>query len=105
MKLKTRKELEKHGWKIGTVSELLGLTKEDERIIEMRLELADLLATTRKKNKMTQAQVAELLETSQSRVAFAEAGKPDVSFELLIRSLLKIGATPKSIARAIERVA
>jgi DNA-binding XRE family transcriptional regulator len=105
MKLKTRKELEKHGWKIGTVSELLGLTKEDERIIEMRLELAELLATTRKKKRMTQAEVAAMLETSQSRIAFAEAGKPDVSFELLIRSLLKIGATPRSIGRAIEKVA
>lgn len=104
MNPKTKKKLKEGGWKIGSVTELLGLSPEDEKIIEMRLSLADLLVSTRKKSKMTQAQLATVLDTSQSRIAFAEAGKQNVSFELLIRGLLKIGASPKAIGKAIQQV-
>lgn len=104
MNARARKRLEDGGWKIGTVTELLGLSPEDEKIIEMRLNLAELLIATRRKNNLTQAQVAALLETSQSRIAFAEAGKENVSFELLIHGLLKMGVSPKAIGKSIERV-
>jgi len=46
-------------------------------------------------------QVAKRLGSSQSRVAKMEAGDTSVSLDLLIRSLLALGATRRDIARAI----
>lgn len=40
---------------------------------------------------------------SQWRAAKMEAGDPSVSVDLLLRSLLALGARPREIARAIER--
>jgi hypothetical protein len=46
---------------------------------------------------------AKLLDSSQSRVAKMEAGDPTVSVDLLIRSLLKLGATPSGIGRVFRQ--
>jgi transcriptional regulator with XRE-family HTH domain len=53
---------------------------------------------------MTQAGLAEQLGSSQSRVAKMEAGDGSVTVDLIVRSLLAIGATPGEIARLIKRV-
>jgi len=45
---------------------------------------------------------ARKLGSSQSRVAKMEAGDPSVTVDLLIRSLLTLGATTKTVARTIE---
>jgi transcriptional regulator with XRE-family HTH domain len=52
---------------------------------------------------MSQGQLARLLGSSQSRVAKMEAGDPSVSLDLLIRSLLAMGATREELARTIRR--
>jgi hypothetical protein len=44
--------------------------------------------------KVTQAQLAKLLGTSQPRVAAMEAGDPQTSLEALLRALIVLGATP-----------
>ena len=49
----------------------------------------------------TQAQFAKMLKSSQSRVAKMEKGDPTVSVDLLVKSLLALGADKKCIARAI----
>ena len=95
-----RKRLEAKGWKIGSAAEFLGLTPEEETLIEMKLALAESLRRRRQK-RMTQAQLAEQLKSSQPRVAKAEAGDSSVSMELLVRAMLATGATPKEIAKAI----
>ena len=48
-------------------------------------------------------QFAELLGSSQSRVAKIEAGDPSVSLDLLTRSMLALGASKKDVARALAR--
>jgi hypothetical protein len=48
-----------------------------------------------------QAQLAEVLQSGQSRVAKAEAGDESVSLDLLIRSLLALGATDQDLAEVI----
>jgi transcriptional regulator with XRE-family HTH domain len=45
--------------------------------------------------------MAQLLGSSQSRVAKIENGDTSVSLDLLIRSLLALGATRKELARMI----
>ena len=52
-----------------------------------------------------QTQVAELIGSSQSRVAKMEAGDPSVSVDLLIRTLLALGVNRKQVGRAIGAAA
>ena len=95
-----RKRLEAHGWKVGSAAEFLGLTPEEETLIEIRLALAKSLRE-RRQERMTQAQLAKKLGSSQPRVAKAEGGDASVSMELLVRAMLATGATPREIGKAI----
>ena len=99
---KNKKSLERGGWKIGSVQELLGLTDEEAAYVELKLALSRALRERRQKNKVTQVQLAKKIGSSQSRVAKMEAGDPSVSIDLLVRSLIALGATRKSLARSIQ---
>lgn len=96
-----RKRLEAKGWKVGTVTEFLGLTPEEAALIEIKLALSQSLKERRQK-QMTQAELAEKLQSSQPRIAMAENGDASVSIELLIRAMLATGATSEDIAQAIR---
>ena len=99
--MRKKKVIESKGYKVGTVEEFLGLSSEESEYIELKLALSEALIKRRKKTKLTQAQLAKMLKSSQSRVAQMEKGDPTVSVDLLIKSLLALGADKKSIARAI----
>ena len=99
---KSKKNLERGGWKIGSVQELLGLTDEEAAYVELKLALSRALRERRQKNKITQVQLAKKIGSSQSRIAKMEAGDPSVSIDLLVRSLIALGATRKSLARSIQ---
>jgi predicted XRE-type DNA-binding protein len=101
MDTKKKKVLESKGYKVGTVEEFLGLSSEESEYIELKLALSEALIKRRKKSNLTQAQLAKMLKSSQSRVAKMEKGDPTVSVDLLVKSLLALGADKKSIARAI----
>ena len=98
-----RKRLESAGWKIGTVKDFLNLSSEESAYIELKLQLAKNLQKRRIEKKLTQIEVARMLKSSQSRVAKMEAGDPTVSVDLLIRSLLTLGARPKVLLRSIAQ--
>jgi predicted XRE-type DNA-binding protein len=93
--------LEAHGWKVGSAEDFLGLSPEEAAYIELRLKLGDAVRQYRKKRRMTQVQLADLLQSSQSRVAKVEAADESVSLDLLIRSLLALGATHQDLAKVI----
>jgi predicted XRE-type DNA-binding protein len=93
--------LEAKGWKIGSAEDLLGLTPAEAAYVDLRLKLSDALRVWRKKKHLTQIELAELLRSSQSRVAKAESADESVSLDLLIRSLLALGATDRDLAKAI----
>ncbi len=101
MDKKKKKKLESKGYKVGSAEEFLGLSKEESEYIELKLALSQALAKRRKQKKLTQAQLAKVLKSSQSRVAKIEKGDPSVSVDLLVKSLLAMGANKKSIAKAI----
>jgi len=101
MKSAKRRRLEAAGWKVGSAQDFLGLTDEDVEYIELHLSLAALLTKRRKSLGYTQTQVADLIGSSQSRVAKMEAGDPSVSVDLLIRTLLALGVNRKQVGRAI----
>jgi Helix-turn-helix domain len=97
---KTR--LEAAGWAVGSVKEFLGLSEADAVLIEMKLALSRSLRDRRKKYGLSQVQLAERLQSSQSRVAKMEAGDPSVSTDLLVSSLLLLGANSADLANTIR---
>lgn len=101
MRRKKKENLEKKGWKVGTVAEFLELSRDESTYIELRLRLARSLRQRRVGQKLTQVQLARLIQSSQSRVAKMEGGDPSVSLDLLIRSLIALGASDRDLAEAI----
>ena len=101
MDKKKKEALESKGYKVGSVEKFLGLSAEELEYIQLKLALSDALTKRRKKSNLTQAQLAKMLKSSQSRVAKMEKGDPTVSVDLLVKSLLAMGANKKSIAKAI----
>ena len=103
MRKSKKTRLERTGWKVGTVREFLGLSKAEEALVELKLTLSRGMRERRTRRKLTQTELARLLKSSQSRVAKMEAGDPSVSIDLLIRSLLAMGATQKDLAQVIAQ--
>jgi len=100
MKLSSRCE---NDWRLGSPKELLGLSAEVPAYIELRLKLAGGLKARRQARGVTQVQLAQSIKSSQSRVAKMEAGDPTVSLDLLVRSLLALGASNRELAAIISR--
>ena len=73
MKKAKRTRLEAAGWKVGSVKQFLGLTDEEEAFVELKLALARSLRSRRERKGLTQTQLAQLIESSQSRVAKMES--------------------------------
>ena len=94
MEAKQRKNLAKMGGRVATVQEFLDLSAAELRLIDLRILLARELRERRTARRVTQAQLAKLLGTSQPRVAAMEAGDPQTSLEALLRALIVLGATP-----------
>ena len=97
-----RKRLETNGWKVGTAADFLELTPEEETFIEMKISLSQSLKKMRKHKHMSQVEFAKLIRSSQSRVAKMESGSASVSIDLLIKSLLALGASQNDLAKAIS---
>ncbi len=102
MREEKRRRLEAKGWKVGTPGEFLGLTAEEVAYVELKVRLATGLREWRRRRKLTQADLAKRLRSSQSRVAKMEAGDPSVSLDLLIRSLLTLGASRQDLSRILS---
>ena len=98
----TRKRLEAAGARVTTVKEFLDLSDADMAFIEMKIALAKKLREYRQAADLTQEQVAKRVGSSQSRVAKMEAGDPAVTMDLLVGSLLRLGARPQVVAETIE---
>jgi len=102
MNERTRKRLEAAGARVTTVKEFLDLSDADMTFIEMKIALAKKLRECRKAAELTQEQLAKRVGSSQSRVAKMEAGDPAVTMDLLVASLLRLGARPQVVAETIQ---
>ncbi len=103
MKKAKQKRLERAGWKVGGATDFLELSKEEAALVEMKLALADSVRRRRRARKLTQAQLAKRIGSSQSRVAKIEAADPEVSIDLLVRTLLSLGASRTQVAKVIAK--
>lgn len=97
-----KRHLEAKGWKVGSTKDFLRLSSEEEAYIEIKLKLAEGLRDQRLRRRMTQSDLAKAIKSSQSRVAKMEAGEGSVSLDLLVRSLLALGASSKSLIRLLS---
>ena len=105
MKKAKRNSLEARGWRVGSAAEFLVLSAEDAALVETKLALSGALRARREAKKLTQQQLAQLLKSSQSRVAKMEAGDPSVSVDLLLKGLFALGASPREVGRALHHAA
>jgi ribosome-binding protein aMBF1 (putative translation factor) len=99
MKQDKRRRLEVAGWKVGSAADFLALDEDEAAVIELKLDLAEAVRTARTRRRLTQKELAKALRSSQSRVAKMETGDPSVSIDLLVRTLLRLGASRKDLAR------
>ena len=101
MKTAKRKKLEADGWRVGSPSDFLGLTEAEESLVTMKLALARNLKERRRKRRLTQSQLGKQIGSSQSRIAKMEAAERSVSLDLLVRSLLSLGASRQDIGSIV----
>lgn len=101
MNKERRKRLEAKGWKITSAAEFLELTPDEEKIVELRLVLSEVLKKQRLASDLSQEKFAKMLGSSQSRLAKMEAGDKSVSLDLLIRSIFKTGVNVRELSRMI----
>lgn len=99
---KRRRTLEGKGWRVGDTQGFLGLSDGEVTLIEIKLSLAEGLRRIRTEEAMTQEEVALRIGSSQSRVAKMEAADSSVSLDLLVRTLLRLGADRQSIATLLS---
>lgn len=99
MRADKRRQLERAGWTVGDAGDFLELSADERRFVEVKLALAEGLRRRREQLGLTQAQVAERFGSSQSRVAKMEAGDRTVTTDLLLKSLFRLGASPREVSR------
>jgi DNA-binding XRE family transcriptional regulator len=88
---KKREALEAAGWKVGDAAEFLGLTAEEQQIIEFRLMVGWGVRRLRESHHLTQQQLAGRIGSSQSRIAKIEAASAEVSLDLMLRGFFAAG--------------
>jgi len=98
-----RKKLEARGWKVGNARDFLDLNAAEEGYIALRLKLADGLKSHRANRQLSQTALAKSVKSSQSRIAKMEAGDASVSLDLIVKSLLALGASHRDLAQMIGK--
>lgn len=101
MKAEKRKNLEAAGWRVGDARDFLELTPGEAEFVEIKLALARRLREFREEKQWTQEELAKRVGSSQSRVAKMEAADSTVSVDLLVRSLLAVGADRRELGRVV----
>jgi DNA-binding XRE family transcriptional regulator len=101
VKASKRERLRKAGFNVASAADFLGLTAAEQLLVAMKLELVAGVKELRSEQRITQAELAKRLGSSQSRVAKLEAGDRTVSIDLLMRALLSLGASRRQIAALI----
>ena len=100
MTLEKLKRLRVAGWHAGPPKEFLKMTDEEAALVEIKLALTDAVRQTRIKRKLSQTDLAQRINSSQSRVAEIEARDASVSLDLIVRALFAVGATKREVQKA-----
>jgi ribosome-binding protein aMBF1 (putative translation factor) len=91
------------GWVECSVAEFLGLSEAEEQLIEIKINLAQAVREAREKAGMTQAELAERLETKQPAIARLESAEgKSATIDKMLLALLEIGVARKDVAKIIR---
>jgi ribosome-binding protein aMBF1 (putative translation factor) len=101
MKPSKKRKLQRAGFKVGTVQEFLGLSDEEMALIELKVRLVAMLRQVRQARGMRQQDLADLIASSQSRIAKMEAGESDVSLDLIFKAFFSLGVSRQQLAKMI----
>lgn len=105
MNPRKRSALEAAGFVFGDAEDFLGLDDEERRLVELRVAVSRKVRQLRERRQWTQAQLAEKLGSSQSRIAKIETGVRGVSLDLMFRGLFAVGGTLADLAAVRARPA
>jgi DNA-binding XRE family transcriptional regulator len=94
MRRAQREAFEKAGWKIGSPSELLGLTDAETALVEAKLRLGEAVRALRALGKLSQKDLAKRMGSSQPRIAKLENRDPEVSMDLQMKAVF--AASPEA---------
>lgn len=86
-----QKRLVKAGFRLGTTREFLGLSPEEQSMVELRLAICQRIRQLREKRQWSQQQLAARMRSSQSRVAKIEAATDGVSLDLMFAGYFALG--------------
>lgn len=100
-----KKRLEAAGYQFMNAEDFLDLTEAERQAVDLRVTLARVLRERRTARGLTQKALADLMESSQSRVAKMEAAVSSVSLDLLFRGLFILGGGLKDLATVPARKA
>ena len=103
MRADVARRLRTRGWKVADADGFLGLSPEESAFVELRLALSQSVRERRRKLGVSQVELASRIGSSQSRVAKLEGADATVSIDLLVRSLLALGASRRDIGRALAQ--
>lgn len=103
MNAKKKARLEAAGFRFGDAADFLGLSAEEEKVIELRLLVAELVRVHRLAVGLTQQQLAEKIGSSQPRIAKVESGAGGVSLDLRFRSLFAVGGSLSDLTATKRR--
>ncbi len=81
MEPEKQKALEAAGWRFGDAADFLGMNDEERQLLDARVATAHAVRQQRKALKLSQAQLASRLNTSQPRIAKIERAAQDVSLD------------------------
>jgi ribosome-binding protein aMBF1 (putative translation factor) len=101
MKQSKRKKLERAGFQVGTVQEFLGLSDEEMALIDLKVRLVEMLKSVRQTSGMTQRRLAEVMRSSQSRIAKIEGADANVSLDLICKALFAMGVSRQALGKVI----
>ena len=96
-----RKRLEAAGWRVGTAAEFFNLSPAESAYLEIRVRLSNALKSRRSHSGISQTDFAEIVGSSQSRVAKMESSDPSVTIDLLIKALIATGVSIRELSRIL----
>ncbi len=97
MNKRKKSALEAAGFSVEDTADFLGLTEEEQLLVELRAGLAKAIRQRRSSSGISQQQAASKIKTTQPRFAKIEAAAPDVSLDQMFRGLFAVGGTVRDL--------
>ncbi len=98
-----KKRFEKAGWRVGSADEFLGLSEVESALVDTKLALGDAVRVLRGRRHLSQQALAELMGSSQSRVAKLENSDPDASLDLHLRAVFAVNPSARKDFQGLVR--